>query len=426
MLNANLKNKLQENKFILSIIAVIALIVTAVVFGYIHRSNIEAIDQEIDQVEEEVNNLYTEGEEFLVQGLTQKSFDSIEPKLDIETIKDEQEVRLNEVTEDFNTAKQMFETQNLVHTLITPEGVLIANTTMEDIVEAEQAIAELETIKPQLASELRVSVEEAKRQLTEIDEATKLVNAMFSDITNKVVREDVTRTEYDTAVASVSKIKQPEAKANLTTMTDIVNAYLIDKEEKAAATAKEAESNKESSNSNNNNKPQSSSNSQSSGSVRLNVPIISQLPELPTGCEITAMTMMYNYAGANVNKIDMANEMPRHGSDPNKGYVGDPYTKGGWTIYPPALMAMTEKYCGSAKNMTGVSENQLEQQLKSGKPVVVWVEMHGFSVHAITLTGYDNKYFYYNDPWTGEKDASITKDSFMYSWSTQSYRAISY
>src|SRR5690606_26676624 len=39
--------------------------------------------------------------------------------------------------------------------------------------------------------------------------------------------------------------------------------------------------------------------------ITLNVPIISQLPELPTGCEITAVTMMLQYLGLDVDKITL-------------------------------------------------------------------------------------------------------------------------
>lgn len=37
-------------------------------------------------------------------------------------------------------------------------------------------------------------------------------------------------------------------------------------------------------------------------------PIIYQMPELPTGCEITAMTMVLNYYGYSVDKVQMATQ----------------------------------------------------------------------------------------------------------------------
>lgn len=159
----------------------------------------------------------------------------------------------------------------------------------------------------------------------------------------------------------------------------------------------------------------------------LNVPIIEQRDfnnpqrDLVAGCEITAVTMMLQYAGAHVDKVQLANEMPRS-DDPNQGYVGDPYGDG-WTIYPSALMNLVRKYAGSSVNLTG---QDVESQLIKNHPVVAWMTMHGFSVHAITLTGFDANNIYYNDPWTGEKNASMGKRDFYSNWSTQAKRAISY
>jgi uncharacterized protein YvpB len=162
-------------------------------------------------------------------------------------------------------------------------------------------------------------------------------------------------------------------------------------------------------------------------SVRLNVPLVGQLPELPTGCEITSVTMMLQHRGAKVDKVALANEMPRHSSDPNYGYVGNPFTTRGWTVYPPALMKLVGKYAGNAQNLTGVSNLKLESELANNKPVMVWVSpMHGFTVHAITLTGYDQSNYYFNDPWTNKKDIKMGKSEFIKLWSNQSKRAISY
>ncbi|KGL41914.1 C39 family peptidase [Paenilisteria newyorkensis] len=160
--------------------------------------------------------------------------------------------------------------------------------------------------------------------------------------------------------------------------------------------------------------------------VLLNVPLIAQRPQLPTGCEIVAVTMMLKYKGANVEKTRLAREMPKHASNPNLGYVGNPFNRSGYTIYPPALMKLTKKYAGSAVNMTGAANVTLEKKLKSGRPVVAWTRMHGFSVHAVTLTGYDGSYYYYNDPWTVKKNVRISKASFNSTWNALKKRAISY
>lgn len=160
------------------------------------------------------------------------------------------------------------------------------------------------------------------------------------------------------------------------------------------------------------------------GNVRLNVSMIKQRPELPNGCEITAVTMMVNYAGNPVSKMTLAAEMPRHPSNPNLGYIGNPAGYG-ITIFPPALMNLVTKYTGNAKNLTGLGLDALYYQLDQGHPVVTWNTLHGFPYHALTVSGYDANNIYYNDCWTGYK-TSMTKSQFLNNWSTQARRAISY
>lgn len=65
----------------------------------------------------------------------------------------------------------------------------------------------------------------------------------------------------------------------------------------------------------------------------------------------------------NVDKVKLAKEMKRHKSNPNYGFVGNPFSKSGWTIYPPALVNQVKKYTGSAKNMTGTNLAGIKNQL---------------------------------------------------------------
>jgi len=154
------------------------------------------------------------------------------------------------------------------------------------------------------------------------------------------------------------------------------------------------------------------------------VPLIAQRPELPNGCEITAVTMMLQYAGAKVDKMQMAREMPRS-SDPNYGYIGQPWDSTGITIFPPALMNLVEKYTGSAKNLTGQNFDAIKYQINLGHPVVTWNTLYGFPYHALTVTGYDKNYVYYNDCWTNQT-LQMGINQFINNWNTQKRRAISY
>ncbi|UQS86128.1 C39 family peptidase (plasmid) [Nicoliella spurrieriana] len=136
-----------------------------------------------------------------------------------------------------------------------------------------------------------------------------------------------------------------------------------------------------------------------------NVPLIKQRPQLPTGCEITAVTMMINYAtGKKYRKTFMANKMPRS-SNPDKGFIGSPYSKSGWYIYPPALMKLVRHYIGTSVNLTGKSTNYLKHYLqKHSHPIVIYVaNVDGFPNHALTVTGFTKDRIYYNDPWLGTR-----------------------
>ncbi|MCL2321339.1 MAG: RICIN domain-containing protein [Oscillospiraceae bacterium] len=159
----------------------------------------------------------------------------------------------------------------------------------------------------------------------------------------------------------------------------------------------------------------------------LNVPLVNQRPELPTGCEITAVTMMLLYSGANVNKVALAKEMPRSSGNPNSGYVGNPFLNSGWTIYPPALLPLVRKYAGNCMDLTGCSQEILESQVLNNKPVVLWLSgMYGFGVHAVTLTGFDGVNYYFNDPWANKKNMPMKRSTLLQKWGGQRRRALSY
>lgn len=157
----------------------------------------------------------------------------------------------------------------------------------------------------------------------------------------------------------------------------------------------------------------------------IGVPLIGQRPQLPTGCEITAVTMMLNYAGDKSTKTQLANEMPRS-SNPNKGFVGSPYSKSGWYIYPKGLMKLVKHHVGTAKNLTGSGLTNLKKAINRNHPVVIWLApLDGFPNHALTITGYSKKSFYINDPWL-KKRITMSATRMHKLWSNDRYRALSY
>lgn len=155
--------------------------------------------------------------------------------------------------------------------------------------------------------------------------------------------------------------------------------------------------------------------------------VISQRPNMPTGCEITAVTMMLNFAGVHVSKEQATRIMPRS-HNPNKGFIGSPYKNFplGYWVAPGGVKPVVDHYLGHANIMTGCSLSAIKKKLLRSHLVVVWVGwFDGFSNHALALTGYHGNTLYYNDPWTGTKRA-MSVGEFERHWALDGHRAISY
>ena len=124
--------------------------------------------------------------------------------------------------------------------------------------------------------------------------------------------------------------------------------------------------------------------------------ILLQDPELPTGCEITSMTMVLNYYGMDVDKITMAtdylssvpaefsysDEGDLYGPDIERHFVGDPATENGYVCGAEAIRRAADKYLRKIKspvraaNETGVSADELYRWVSRDIPVVVWVTIN--------------------------------------------------
>lgn len=122
-------------------------------------------------------------------------------------------------------------------------------------------------------------------------------------------------------------------------------------------------------------------------------PIALQMPELPTGCEITALTMVLNYYGFSVDKTTMASEFlpkaeanlyvgedgERYGADMNAFFIGNPFSENGIICGTQAIATAANTYLQSqesrlsAKDITGSSCDELYRRISKNQPVVVWV-----------------------------------------------------
>lgn len=120
--------------------------------------------------------------------------------------------------------------------------------------------------------------------------------------------------------------------------------------------------------------------------------IIEQYPELPTGCEITALTMVLNYYGYRVNKVTMALDyMPKvqaefyrsedgrlMGPDLENFFVGDPTEETGYICGTGAIVTAANQYLADVGSdltvaaMKNAQPEKLYDLIDQGTPVVIW------------------------------------------------------
>ena len=135
--------------------------------------------------------------------------------------------------------------------------------------------------------------------------------------------------------------------------------------------------------------------------VQIDVPVILQNPELPNGCEVTALAEVLQYLGFPVTHTELAGYLPcepityiggaSYTADPEEAYVGDPATASGWYCFEGPVAEAADAYFqaqGSplrAQVVSGADEEALLSYLQDGQPVVVWVTQQ---LADVRYTGY--------------------------------------
>lgn len=192
-------------------------------------------------------------------------------------------------------------------------------------------------------------------------------------------------------------------------------------------------------------------------SILLSVPALMQFPELPRGCEVTSLAMLLNFAGVPVDKLTLADEIPKvpYLSDdiygnPHQGFVGNMYTynEPGLGVYHEVIEDLANQYLpNQIDNITGDPFSSVQKKLNEGKPVWVivgstfnyvpedqwetWNTSDGEikitrRVHSVLVTGYDENKVYFNDPFFPDQNRSADFQEFVTSWAQFGSQAISY
>lgn len=172
-------------------------------------------------------------------------------------------------------------------------------------------------------------------------------------------------------------------------------------------------------------------------SYKLNVEPILQLPELPTGCEVTSLTMVLNYYGYNISKEELVdNYLLYRTAEYPVGFEGSPYSTSGTLMWPPAIVDMANNFLENnesdlrGNNLSGLTLDALLEYIDKDTPVMVWInesfstyieydgiscEYDGYTYrsfwgeHCIVLIGYDveKNVVYINNPQVGEQEIDM-------------------
>ena len=183
------------------------------------------------------------------------------------------------------------------------------------------------------------------------------------------------------------------------------------------------------------------------GSFSLELECVLQLPELPTGCEATSLSIVLQYLGYPVDKIELADDFlkksPAGDGTPYECFWGDPHSWRGFGCFAPAIVECANDYFDSigvedmlAFDISGTEFENLFAEIADGNPVIIWNtidlaepyvnstwEINGEKIewkapeHCVVMYGYDaqNGIVKVADPLKGSRiySAYLFKDRYM-------------
>lgn len=175
----------------------------------------------------------------------------------------------------------------------------------------------------------------------------------------------------------------------------------------------------------------------------MEVECILQNPELPTGCEATAGTILLKAYGYEAEKMEVARYMTKgeyivdgdvmYAGHPDEMFIGDPETLNGYGAFPQVLAKAMQMVIDSqdgehrAKPLYGLKQDEILNFIDEGKPVCVWTSMDDKEIeyrrswylikngeyseerfcwpsneHVVVLTAYDGEHVTVCDPLKGK------------------------
>lgn len=186
------------------------------------------------------------------------------------------------------------------------------------------------------------------------------------------------------------------------------------------------------------------------------VPTICQHPDMPTGCEATALTMLLNWGGKKLTNHEVVKALPKgdrvslidgvwRGGNPFIEFVGDPYEdEGSFGVFEEPILKTIDAFMPhQGVDLTNQPFDKLLEIVQRGKPVMAWttidqqttfhsktwtdqdgqtIKWHRYE-HAVVIVGFDDEDIIANDPTTG-KEEHYNRELFERNWASMGKRAL--
>ena len=173
--------------------------------------------------------------------------------------------------------------------------------------------------------------------------------------------------------------------------------------------------------------------------VLADVPVLSQFPDFPTGCESVSAVIAMRYAGDQISVDTFVDDYLEtsedfytsdgisYGPDPSVIFAGTPRNSSSYGCMAPVIEKAMNRYYQGRKtvvNATGTSlKNLCRTYIDRGIPCLVWVTIGMVDAyytsswtlpdgtnyrwlaneHCMVLIGYDDSYYYFSDPYRGKQ-----------------------
>jgi len=413
------------------IFSIIIVVIFSIIFWTV--SIIRKIDEENylknrDEVVSLCSELF-DGDKVVLDKTSEEDLDNCEERLSKFGEDDEANALRNEV----ENAMMYLTWMDSINEFVDINDIVLESIKQEDV---DLLKGEIEKLAEQYQKLAEERLKYLQDNLNAMNDAKNAVAGLFKSSDLKDVKSGVKRKDYENAKGKVDKLKQEELKKSFEEPLKRVFEY-VEKEEKiererAEAARKAAEERRK---------------KIAASWHRLNISpyYINQVSEkYLNGCEAASLLMAMKYKGyiRGTSFKTFADEMPRS-DNPNEGFFSDmktlePKEVGAHWIAPAPLAAYGRSRGGNVIDVTGWSLDRLDEEVKNGNPVVIYLtwsfkdpgkKVNGVptNLHVVVLSGYNSytgdQEFY--DPWPSlGKNPSLSKARTQKLYKASGYRAV--